>query len=150
MKIKPQIYAQMLIDVLSEKSDLEKVAGKFWRLLQKNKQYKDLPRIMELIDIEYAKKNNLAVAKVYSEEPLTENEIAEIESRLVKYSSSPREARVEKSNINSSRLRSNNKFIIKNIIDKNCGGITVKINDKMIDLSVSGKIDNLKKRLINI
>jgi F0F1-type ATP synthase delta subunit len=130
MKIKPQIYAQMLVEILNEKSDVKNIAEKLWRLLQKNKQYRDLAKIIDMVDQEYAKRHNLVLAKVYSENKLDETQTKEITDRLA--------------------LKFGKKFILKPIIDKNCGGIAVKVDDKIIDLSVTGKINDLKKRLVNI
>ena len=145
MKIKPQIYAQLLVEGLNSDSDIAKIAENLWHTLQKNKQYRDLPKILELIDQEYAKQNNLTLAKVYSEKELAEGEIEEIKTKLINYSSSPRETRVEKFSTSS-----NHKYMIKNIIDQNSGGIIVKIDDRSIDLSTTGKIEKLKSQLSNI
>lgn len=145
MKVKPQQYAQMLIEALTEKTDKKKIAERFWHLLQKNKQYKDLPKILELIDIEYAKQNGLKIAKVYSQTALGEEEIKEIELKLnKKYSSNVSEKSGE---FSPATAGSNNKFIIKNFVENNYAGIIVKVDDKIIDLSILGKINNLKKRL---
>lgn len=129
MKIKPQQYAQMLVESITEKSDLKKVAASLWYSLQKNKQYRDLPKILELIDEEFAKKNNLTLAKVYSEEKLSEAELNEIQKSL----------EVKNPNI---------RYSIFNIQKKNMvGGITVKVEDKIIDLSTINKINRLKQQL---
>ncbi len=131
MKIKPQQYAQMLIESVTEKSDLKKIAASLWHSLQKNKQYRDLPKILELIDEEFAKKNKLTLAKVYSEDRLSETEIENIRKKL----------ELENSNI---------QYSIFNIQKKNLvGGITVKIEDKIIDLSVTDRINKLKQQLNN-
>lgn len=130
MKIKPQIYAQLLVEGLKTNTDLAKVAENLWHALQKNKQYRDLPKILELVDVEYAKQNNSTLAEVYSSSPLLENEQAEIKVKLEK--------------------KLDCKVMIKNIIDENYGGITVKIDDKIIDLSAAGKIEKLKAKLTNI
>lgn len=143
MKIKPQIYAQLLVESLKNKADFAAIAENLWHILQKNKQYRDLPKILELIDQEYARQENSVLAKVYSEKALSAEEIEEIKNKLKKYSSSPREARVERFSTSS-----NNKVVIKNIINKNYGGITLKVDDKIIDLSVIGKIEKLKTKLI--
>ena len=42
------------------------------------------------------------------------------------------------------------KIILQNTIDKNVlGGFNLKIGDKMIDCTVSSKINELRKKLIN-
>ena len=154
MKIKPQIYAQLLVEGLNSDSDIAKIAENLWHTLQKNKQYRDLPKILELIDQEYAKQNNLTLAKVYSEKELAGGEIEEIKTKLINYSSSFRETRVEKAcpehKSNGFSTSSNHKYMIKNIIDQNSGGIIVKIDDRSIDRSTTGKIEKLKSQLSNI
>lgn len=139
MKIKPEQYARVLVDSLDEKINIKEVAENFWHILQKNKQSRDLPKILNLIDEEYAKKNNLILAKVYSEEKLSDKQLTEIKNRLPLLS---------KERLGEVKSNKNN-FVIKNIIDKNSGGITIKIDDQVIDLSTETRLNNLK-RIINI
>ena len=81
MKIKAEIYAQTLI-ATAKPANLKVIAKNIWHKLQKNKQYKDLPRIIEALDAEYAKANDLNLAKVYSENPLSDSEIKEISHQI--------------------------------------------------------------------
>ena len=125
-KIKPEIYAKSLIE--SAKPDnLKVVAKNLWHLLQKNKQYKDLSCIVESLDTEYAKSQKMILAKVYSEKALTEVELTSIKQKLTK--------------------KINKDIIIKNILKQNLVGFVVKVDDNVIDLSINGKVEDLKKLL---
>jgi len=126
MKIKPQIYAQTLIQS-AQNDNLKKIARNFWYKLQKNKQYKDLPKILDMIDLESAKSQNKILAKVYSENELTISETQTIQTNL--------EKKLQKA------------VIIKNIIKKNVTGFIIKIDNKIFDLSLEGRLDKLKKKL---
>jgi len=129
MKLTPKIYALLLIESL--KSDQpEKIASKFWYLLQKNGQYKDLAKIINRLDQEYASSLDMILADVYSAEVLDDEHLAEIKNKLEK--------------------RFAKKVIIKNIAKKRfIGGIVVKVNDVEIDLSIEGKIRQLRQSLSN-
>lgn len=126
-KIKPKIYAELLLEAIKEKADNKKVAANFWHILQKNKQYKDMSKILDLLDQEYAKQNGMILAKVFSEAKLDEATIAEIKNKIEK--------------------KFDQKVSIRNIIKENWGGITVEADDKIVDLSILGKINNLKRKL---
>jgi len=125
MKIKPEIYAEALIAGTKEKQ--KDIAAKFWHVLQKNKQYKDLPRILDALDQVYADQNQSVLAKVYSENNLSDGELSEIKSKL--------------------KAKFKKEIMVKNILKKNLVGYTVKINDNLIDLSLNGKVESLKKLL---
>ena len=82
MRISPKNYAAGLIESLDGKADTKVLAKKFWQILQKNKQYKDLPKILAELDVEYAKRNNLVLAHVYSVKELKEQEIEDISKKI--------------------------------------------------------------------
>ncbi|MCX6808906.1 MAG: F0F1 ATP synthase subunit delta [Candidatus Berkelbacteria bacterium] len=132
MKIKPLQYAQILSTVILSDSEgshhLKEIAKKFWHLLQKNKQYKDLSKILEELEIESAKKNGKIIAKVYSEKPLTASEIDEIKNKLTK-------------------KPLNTEYLIHNTVKMDTTGIIVKVEDKIIDLTAEDKINQLKQKL---
>lgn len=129
MKIKPQQYAQVLIAGLKE-DDISLIAKSFWFKLQRNNQYKDMPKILECLDSEYAKQNNKILVKVYSSKALDKNQIKEIEDKLTK--------------------QFKKELILKNIITPNqTAGIVVKVDDTEIDLSLSGKINKFKNAINN-
>ena len=129
MKIKPEIYANILISALEEKdSDSKKIAQNFWYSLQKNNQARELKEILSKLDEESARKQNLTLAKVYSASPLLENELADIEDKLKK--------------------QLGGTFMIKNIIKKSeIAGVVIKVDDREIDLSLNGKVNRLKQLL---
>lgn len=126
MKFTPQQYAKALIAATNE-NNAKKIAADFWLKLQRNGQYKDLSKIVDAIDEEYAIVSNKVLAKIYSEAKLNETQLKEIEQKLI------------------SKLKK--QVIIKEIIKKNITGVIVKINDSEFDLSVEGKIKNLKQAL---
>ena len=73
MKIKPEIYANILISALEEKdSNSKKIAQNFWYSLQKNNQAREIKEILSKLDEESARKQNMTLAKVYSASPLLE------------------------------------------------------------------------------
>jgi len=127
MKLKPTIYAQLLIDSMDSKTDTKKVAAGFWRLLQKNNQYKDLAKILAEVEVEYAKKEGKILTKVFSEKALNNAEIADIENKVA--------------------AKTGQKVIISNIIKRNWAGIEVVIDDKVIYLSAKGRIEKLAEKL---
>lgn len=124
MKIQAKIYAQSLLETKPE-ANLKKISQNFWKLLQKNKQYSDLEKILEALDQESAKAEQKILAKIYSKNLLDAQELAEVQKKL--------EKKFEK------------QIIIKNIINKNLTGIIVKTEDQIIDLTVENKIIRLKK-----
>lgn len=127
MKIKPQIYAKILISGL-DGGNIKDMAKNFWYKLQRNNQYKDLPKIIECLDLEYARQNNKVLVKVYSEKLLNQEQIAEIEKKLVK--------------------KLGKELIFQNIVIPNqTAGIVVKIDDTEIDLSLGQKVNQLKNAL---
>lgn len=129
MKLNPKIYAQTLLSALEEKPDqAQTIARNFWYELQKNGQEKDIKKILELLEEENAERSGAIFAKVYSEEALSEAIIAEINLKIEKKFNKPAQ--------------------IKNIVKKNLTGIIVKVNDTEIDLSLEGKIQQLRTKLI--
>lgn len=151
MKLKPTIYAQLLIESasgvvpspstalrtgegaegsrhsVSASTKFAGIAKRFWYLLQKNNQYKDLAKVLNELEVEYAKKEGKILAKVFSEKALNGAEIADIEHKVA--------------------AKTGQKVIISNIIKRNWGGVEVVVNDKIIDLSSKGKIEKLKQKL---
>lgn len=129
MKIKPEIYAQTLIDAISEnKTTKENIAKHFWYSLQRNGQYKDLNNILDRLNQVYADKTGSIIAEVYSVKTLEESELIKIKQKL--------------------EIKYKKKIILENIVRKNMiAGFIVKIEDTEIDLSLKGKITRLKQLL---
>jgi len=129
MKIKPQQYAQVLIAGLKD-GNAKDIAEKFWNKLQRNNQYKDLSKILECLDSEYAKQNNKILVQVYSSKALDEVGIKEIREKLTK--------------------ELGKELILNNeIVPNQTAGIIVKIDDTEIDLSLKGKVNKFKQALNN-
>jgi len=128
MKLTSKQYAKILINNAS--GDNAAVAQKFWFALQKNNQYKDLPKIVAELDKEYARQNDSIFAEIISEHKLSSDEIKEIGDKLAKIL--------------------NKKIISKNIAKANFGpGIIVRTDEMEIDVSMMGKIESLKQQLNN-
>lgn len=128
MKLSLKQYAKILSE--NEGSDKKKIAEKFWYLLQKNNQYKDLAKILAELNSVYAKKHNSIFAEIISENKLSDDEIKEIEVKL--------------------EMMLRKKIISQNIVRENFGpGIVVKTDDLEIDMSAVGQIDKLKQKLSN-
>lgn len=170
MKIKPKIYAELLLETLSsvisshpepaggrieggEKSHdtsnkFYPIAKGFWYLLQKNKQYRDLPKILDELEKVYAEKESFTIAYVESGKELNEKELEEIKKKLTSYCHFDSTKSVEKSH-EISRLanaaRDDKRIIIKSKINPAITGIITKIEGKVIDLSVEDKIAKLRK-----
>jgi len=129
MKITPEQYAKVLIAGM-EQGNIKDIAKNFWYKLQRNNQHKDLSKILECLDSEYAKQNNKILVKVYSEKKLDGSQIEEIKDKLTK--------------------QFKKDLILKNIITPNrTAGIIVKVDDMEIDLSLENKINQLKQVLNN-
>ena len=129
MKIKLVDYADTLIDVLDEKTDLSSVAKNFWKILQRNGQIKELPKVLELLDEAYAKRNNMSVAYVTSNEALSE----ETREMIIK-------------NIES---KSKNKVLLKEKVNPDLlAGIIVRFSGEEYNFSVQNQIFKLKQHLV--
>jgi len=176
MKIKPTTYAQLLIgsipDVISshpepaagrteggEKSHhngnrFASIARRLWYMLQKNKQYRDLPKILDELEKVYAAKEGFTIAYIESGEELSAAETDEIKKKLALYCHFDSLKGVEKSH-EISRLpvrqaqgaRDDKKIIIQSKVNPAVTGIMAKIEGKVIDLSVEDKISKLRKKL---
>lgn len=128
MKLSPKTYAQTLIESTNP-DNIKSVASNFWRVLQKNKQYKDFTKIVESLNIEDAKKQDKILVDIYSENELNINEILEITNTL--------EKKFKKS------------IILQKNIKKNLhGGVLIKTEDEVFDLSINNKIEQLKRIII--
>lgn len=127
MKISPQQYAQVLVESVKE-DNVSNVVKAFWYKLQKNGQYKDLPKIISALDKEYAKLNDKILAQVYSEKTLDSNQLETIKSKL-----------------KSQYIKD---VIVNNIVNPDqSAGIIVKVDGFEIDLSLKSKINQLKQIL---
>jgi len=125
MKLSPRIYAKTLVE--SAGGDSKKIAARFWHVLDKNKQYRELSKILDLVDAEYAQTENQVFTKVFSAEALQPGALQEIETQL------------------KNRLKK--EILLKNIVKSGITSIIVKAGDQIIDLSLENKANKLKKVL---
>ena len=128
MKIINKVYAESLIDALDSEKDQSKIARNFWRILQKNKQYQNLGKILDEAEIILATKENKKISFVYSEKELSAEDKKEIGRKLEKFFQT--------------------EIILKNIVDeKSIGGIKVKCDGNYLDLTLLNKINQLKNSI---
>jgi F0F1-type ATP synthase delta subunit len=126
MKIKPEIYAQILAEA-AKTGKTKAVAKQFWQMIQKNKQYKDLPKIMELLDAEAARQENKILVTVYTEKALSADEKSELTKKI------------------KSKLKQ--EPVLRIQLKKNTTGLIVKYEDKILDLSAETKINKLSQQI---
>jgi F0F1-type ATP synthase delta subunit len=129
MKIKPTTYAELLIESIDDNANPKDLAAKLWHLPQKNKQYKDLPRVLVELEKVYAKKNGFKIAYVESDGELPNSDLVQIQAKLEKIL--------------------NSRTLIKPIVKKGVTGLIAKTEDQVIDLSAENKIGKLRKELNN-
>lgn len=129
MKMKLTDYAETLVNVLDDETDLETVAENFWKVLKKNDQLKVLPKILALLDEAYAKKNNMTVAYVASSEALNSETREMIRKNL--------------------EHKSGQKVILKEEVNPSLlAGILVKHDGDEYDFSMQNQIFKLKQHLV--
>lgn len=126
MLIKPQNYASALIQALEEKKNAKEVAKNFLKIIQKNKQHKNLPSILNALDDEYARQNKMKLIRVTSDEVLKSDQKSDIETTLEK--------------------KYGKDIVIDYTTKPNIAGIIIKADDGLTDLSLTGKIKKLKKQ----
>ena len=138
---------------------MKTIARNFWHILQKNKQYRDLPKILEALDIESAAAEGKTLVKVYSDKELSNSEINLIKEKInLHVISTPQQASgAEKSAVipaqagiqSGSPIESGmtQGIIIQQIIRPGLSGVEIKIGDQSIDLSLSGKVEGLRKAI---
>lgn len=128
MKYTNLLYAQALAQSPDTTKDNKQVAKNFWYVLQKNKQYRNLRKILDNLDEISATQEGKKLVKVYTNKELddvTRQEILEVLNNKIK-----------------SPLK------IVEIIDKNVFGVILKYDDKILDLSISGKINRFKQAIL--
>ena len=104
-------------------------AKALWSELQKQKKLGQMENLLFQVKEKIAAKKNELSACVYSVEPLNEQDLKLIQERLEdKYKS---------------------KVDLTNLTDKNIlGGIKIKIQDEMIDLSWRGQLNQLRLKMV--
>ncbi len=127
MKILPKIYAQAIVDALKKKN-AEEIAPKIWYLLVKNGQLRNLNIILDDAEKLIAQDEGKVLVKLFSNKALSPEEIKEVSEKIGKYN--------PQKNLE-----------IKNIIDEKITGLFIIADDKIIDMSIGGKINKLKQIL---
>jgi len=132
MRISPKQYAQTLYDLTDGKSkpDISKSVADFARYLHKERKLKLADRIIEQFGKIYNNEKNIVEAEVRTAEKLS----AGTEKKVKEY--------VEKK-YNAKEV------VLKNIVDESVkGGIIVKVGDEVMDGSLRGKLERLRKILV--
>ena len=133
MRITPKQYAQTLYDLTDgkSKSEIEKSVADFARYIYKERKLKLSGKIIEQFGKIYNQKNGIVEAEIVTAEKLS----AAVEKKVKKY--------IEKK-YNAKEV------VLKNAIDpKIKGGMIVKVGDEVMDGSISGRLGELKKILVN-
>jgi len=131
MKITTAQYAKSLYEATAEKSEQEVdgVVKNFLQVVIKNRQKKMLPKIMEKFSEMWNKNHSTVDAEVISRSELTADQILKIEKFI--------KEKYAVSNVN-----------LKKTLDaKLMGGIIVKAENEITDISLAGRLSSLKNRL---
>ena len=131
MKISTLQYAQTLLDLTDGKSQQEvlTVLAKFAEQLKSDGQLKNADKIMEKFSDLYNSKNGIVMAQITTSQKPENLNIKEIEE-FVK------------------RKYGAKKVELKIVVDENIkGGIIIRVGDEVLDASVGGQLEKLRKLL---
>jgi len=131
MKISTLQYASTLFDLTENKSQEEvlTVIQKFAEQLKKDGQLKNADKIMEKFSDLYNSKNGIVVAQITTSQKVENLSVKEIEE-FVK------------------RKYGAKKVELKIMMDENIkGGIVIRVGDEVLDASVGGQLEKLRKLL---
>ncbi|PWB38487.1 MAG: ATP synthase F1 subunit delta [Parcubacteria group bacterium] len=110
--------------------DLETVAANFSGYLKKHHLEKLIPEILTELENIYLAEQGIVAAQVSSTQKLSDTTLKHIETLL--------------------HSRSGKKVQIKSVLDQELlGGVSIRYNDKIIDLSLKNQLHNLTKQLNN-
>lgn len=131
MKVSPKKYAHALAEALTPIKDQEQQVQQyiknFLALLQKNRQLKQLPKIFEAFEREWAARNGTLKIKVW-------------------YPSAFKDSLVQlENNLSTSLAKKINLQAIP--ADSLIGGFRLMHDDTLIDASVSGQLEALKEHM---
>ncbi|HAI73763.1 MAG TPA: ATP synthase F1 subunit delta [Candidatus Moranbacteria bacterium] len=131
MKITTRQYAKSLFELTSGKSEQEikGVISNFIKFLQKNRQLKLAGKIIEKFGEIYNKKKGIVEAEIVSREKLNGELIVKLDDFI-------------KNKYSAKEVMLNNK-----IDEKIIGGVIIKIGDEVMDGSVGGQLNRLRKCL---
>lgn len=128
--MKPENYAKNLIALCKKGTDTKTLSQALWFELQRTNRYKELPKILDALEVEAAKEEGMELVKIYSSNKLDEEELSSIKTKLDK--------------------KYGKEFFPKNFIKKNITGIVVQSEDLTLDLSLEGRISQLNQKLKQI
>ncbi len=132
MKITSTQYAQTLLELAENKSqeEISDIVKKFAEVLKNDGQLKNAGKIMEKFSELYNAKHGIIEASVTTRFEMGDRDLREVEKFIKeKYDAK--------------------KVEIKNTVDTDIkGGIIIKVGDEVLDGSVVGKLNSLKKVLI--
>lgn len=133
MKISAKQYAQALYELTLGKSEseIDLVVKKFTQELVKNNQIKTVSKIIENFNNIYNRENGIIEAEIQSREELTQDSLNKVEQYLI------------------NKYQVKKVFLNKKINPEIKGGIIIKAGDEIMDLSVAGNLNRLKRELIN-
>ncbi len=131
MKVTSLQYAKTLFDLTDGKTEQEvsDIIGKFAEQLKKDGNLKDAKKVMEKFSELFNLKNGIVEAGVTSSRELSSDQVHQVKSFLKeKYSAK--------------------EVVINNIVDaKIQGGIIIKVEDEILDASISNHLKRLGKIL---
>lgn len=133
MKISTKQYAQALYELTLGKSESEVgiVVEKFVKELVKNNQIKSVSKIIDNFNNIYNQENGIIEAEIKSREQLQSESLEKIEKYLI------------------TKYKAKQIILNKKINPEIKGGVIIKAGDEIIDLSVAGNLNRLKRELIN-
>ena len=132
MKISTLQYASTLFDLTENKSQEEvlDVVSKFAEQLKKDGQLKNADKIMEKFSDLYNSKNEIVVTEVCVRRDVSQDVLKDIEE-FVK------------------RKYGAKKVELKIVTDENIkGGIVIRVGDEVMDASVGGQLEKLRRELV--
>jgi F-type H+-transporting ATPase subunit delta len=133
MRVTSKQLAQVLYEITDKKSknEVQNSVADFARYMHKERKLKLAEKIIEQFGKIYNHKNGIVEAEAVSRKMLNESEM-----RKVKHFVKERYGAKE--------------VVLKNIVDEKIkGGIIIKVGDEVMDGSVSGRITELRKILLN-
>ena len=131
MKISTLQYASTLFDLTENKSQEEvlSVLTKFAEQLKNDGQLKNADKIMEKFSDLYNSKNGIVVTEVCVRRDVSQDVLKEIEDFV-------------------QRKYGAKKVELKIVLDENIkGGIVIRVGDEVLDASVGGQLEKLRKLL---
>ena len=132
MRVSVKQFAQVLYDLTDGKSkpEIEKAVADFARYIYRNRKLKLAEKIIEQFGKIYNQKKGIVEAEVVTARKLEGLQVHKVESYIKeKYQAK--------------------EVIINNIIDKSVrGGMIIRVGDEVMDGSIKGRLNELKKVLV--